>query len=156
MMRILLLAILISGFSAKAQFYKDLEFKTMENFTFEKTENNLIIGFDYVIYNPNWYKIVIKPSSLKLTIAGSDCGWVTVDKKVKILKKKEQAYSFRLVGDSEKFARSAFASMFSMLTGNGVTFNISGKLKAGAFLIRKKWDIDYDYVMSYEEFISFF
>ena len=156
-MRVLLTIFLLAlALGSKAQFYKDLEFKAMENFSVEKHEDKIHIGFDYVIYNPNWYRIVVKPSSLYLTIAGQDCGWVRVKDKIKIKKKSEAAYPFVLVGEADQFVKSAFSSLWELLTGNGIDFNIKGKLKAGAFLIRKKWDIDYTYKMSYEEFMSFF
>ena len=152
----LLLILFLVAQRAEAQFYKDLEFRNMKNFTYDKEGEVARIGFDYVIYNPNWYNIVIKPSTLRLTIAGQDCGWVEVDKKVKIKKKIEAAYPFVLVGESSKFMKSAFSSLWSMLTGKGIDFNIQGKLKAGALILRKKWAINYTYSMSYEEFISFF
>ncbi len=128
----------------------------MENFKVSKVDEKIHIGFDYIIYNPNWYKIVIKPSSLFLTVAGQDCGWVRIKEKVKIKKKVEGAYPFVLVGDQSKFVKSAFSSLWALLSGNGIDFNIKGKIKAGAFLIRKKFDVDYTYKMTYEEFMSFF
>lgn len=156
-MRLILLVISFTiASTANAQFFKDLEFKEMKNFSYDKEGDKSYIGFDYVIYNPNWYGIVIKPSKLLLTIAGQDCGWVKVDKKVKLKKKTEAAYHFVLEGDSNRFVKSAFSSLWAMITGRGVDFNIKGKLKAGAFLLRTKWDIDYTYTMSYEEFLSFF
>ncbi|MCG8577573.1 MAG: hypothetical protein MI810_22015 [Flavobacteriales bacterium] len=152
----LILFVLLLSFQSNAQFYKDIEFNAMENFSVSKEGDKTHIGFDYVINNPNWYNIVIKPSSLFLTIAGQDCGWVRIHEKVKLKKKTEAGYPFVLVGDSENFVKSAFSSLWALLSGNGIDFNIKGKIKAGAFLIAKKWDIDYTYKMTYEEFMSFF
>lgn len=157
-MKIIGLIIFLFGFTASshAQFFKDLEFQAMENFTVTKQDEKILIGFDYVIGNPNWYRIVVKPSSLFLTIADQDCGWVKIKDKIKIKKKSVEAYPFVLVGDAKNFVKSGFSSLWALLSGNGIDFNIAGKLKAGAFGIRKKWDIDYTYKMSYEEFMSFF
>ena len=77
MKNLILLCSLFFGLTAHAGFfYKDLEFLSMENFSVSRENGNIHVGFDYVIKNLNWYGISIKPSSLKLTIADVDCGWV--------------------------------------------------------------------------------
>ncbi len=151
-----LASLLVLSCFSFGQFYKDIEFKGMKNFSVKNRNDKVIIGFDYVIFNPNWYNIVIKPSSLKLTVANQDCGWAHVDEKIKIKKKVEAPYHFELVGDASKFAKSTFSGIWDFLTGKGIAFNLKGDLKAGAFLIRKKWPIDFTYTMNYEEFMSFF
>jgi LEA14-like dessication related protein len=156
MKRLFLIVILFVASSSYAPFFKDLEFKAMKNFDMKKRNDKMVIGFDYVIYNPNWYNIVIKESSLKLTVANQDCGWAHVDNKIKIKKKSEAPYHFELVGDAEKFAKSTFTGVWDFITGKGIAFNIKGDVKAGAFLIRAKWAVDYTYTMDFEEFMSFF
>lgn len=156
MRKYLLIAVLLGASTSYAPFFKDLEFKAMKNFDVKQRNDKLVIGFDYVIYNPNWYNIVIKQSSLKLTVAGQDCGWAHVDNKIKIKKKTEAPYRFELVGDGDKFAKSTFVGVWDFIMGKGIAFNIKGDVKAGAFLIRAKWAVDYTYTMNYEEFMSFF
>lgn len=128
----------------------------MENFSVKRDDGKIFIQFDYVINNPNWYAIIIKPSVLKLTVAETDCGLVEVKDKIKILRKKQGNYPFVLVGDASKFAKSGFSSIWSLITGQGVAFNIKGKLDAGLVVFKKKWALDYTYKMTFDEFLSLF
>jgi len=99
MQKIFFIAALFFTISSNAeQEFKDLEFLAMENFSVEKKEGMVHVGFDYVINNPNWFSIVILPSSLFLKIADTDCGWVKVQEKIKVKGKKTAGYHFVLVG----------------------------------------------------------
>lgn len=158
-MRLLLLTLsllIITNFSKAETEMKDLEFHAMENFSVEKRNGRVFVGFDYVITNPNWYSIVIMPSSLFLKIAEQDCGWVSVDEKLKLKAKTKAGYHFVLSGSTTQFSKSAFSSIWSMMSGRGIPFNIAGKLKAGVSLLRIKIEVDYTYNMTFDEFLSFF
>lgn len=135
---------------------KELIFKGMENFSVEKKNGKVYIGFDYVIENPNKINFIIKPSSLFLKIADQDCGWVRIEEKIKIKKKSEKGYPFMMVGDASNFVKSAFSGIWGLITGEGIDFNIGGKIKAGLWFFKKKWPVDYTYKMTNEEFMSFF
>lgn len=153
----IVLLVLTTTFSAKSSlFYKDLEFLAMENFKVAKSEDKIIIKFDYVIKNDNWYGVTIKPSLLNLNVAGSDCGDVYIPKKIKIARKSKSSYPFVLVGDASKFSKSGFMSVWNMFTKGSVDFILKGKIKAGIFGLAKKWNLDYLYKMSWQEFMSFF
>ena len=136
--------------------FKEPEVTGMENFSVERKNGKMHIGFDFIIKNPNKIGVVIKPSSLFLTIAGQDMGWVRVEKKIKIRKKSEDSYPFMLVGNAGDFVKSAFSSIWSMILGQGVDFNIKGTVKAGVFFFKKKWKVDFTYKMSNSEFMSMF
>jgi len=153
----IVLLTLLTTFSAQSSFwYKDLEFFAMENFKVSKSEDKIVIKFDYVIQNDNWYGVTIKPSLLNLNIAGSDCGDVYIPKKIKIKRKSKSSYPFVLVGDASKFTRSGFLSVFTMFTKGSVDLILKGKIKAGIFGLAKKWDLDYLYKMTVQELMSFF
>jgi LEA14-like dessication related protein len=97
----ILLLVLVTTFSAKSSlWYKDLEFLAIENFKIAKSEDKIIIKFDYVIKNDNWYAVTIKPSLLNLNIADEDFGDVYIPKKIKIKRKSQSSYPFVLVGDA--------------------------------------------------------
>lgn len=147
--------IITNHLSAKTEM-KDLEFHAMENFSVEKRNDRIYVGFDYVITNPNWYSIVIMPSSLFLRIAEQDCGWVSVDEKLKVKAKTKAGYHFVLSGSTSQFSKSTFSSIWSMMSGKGIPFHIAGKLKAGVSLLRIKIAVDYTYNMTFDEFLSFF
>ncbi|MEX1001557.1 MAG: hypothetical protein WDZ35_05530 [Crocinitomicaceae bacterium] len=136
--------------------FEEIELKAMKDFSVEKKNGKMHIGFNYVIKNPNKMAVVIKPSSLFLTIADQGCGWVRIEEKIRIKRKSEGEYRFMMVGNTENFVKSAFSSVWGLLTGNGIDFNIKGKLNAGIFLFKKKWKMDYTYKMTNEEFMSFF
>ncbi len=157
MKKLIIFLVLLSSFQAKSSFfYKDLEFIAMENFSAERKNGSIYIGFDYVINNPNWYAIVIKPSALRLTVADVDCGLVKVEEKTKLKSKKKGRYPFLLIGDASKFVKSGFSSIWNLMTGKGIDFNIKGKLDAGIAIYKKPWPLDYTYKMSFEEFLSLF
>ena len=141
-----------SIFSNAGFLYKDLEFKAMENFSVEKEDGKVKIQFDYVINNPNWYSVIIMPSSMGLTIADADCGSVEIREKIKIKKYVVGHYPFVLIGDADNFVKSTFSSIWALMTGKGIDFTLKGKLKAGIFIFRKKWALDYTYKMSFDEF----
>ncbi len=157
MSRLILLLSLCFSLSANAGFlYKDLEFLAMENFSVERKNDKVYIHFDYVIENPNFYGIILKPSSLKLKVADVDCGVVNTEEKIKIHRKKKGSYPFVLVGDGSSFVKSGFASLWYLISGKGVDFNLTGKLNAGVVLFTRKWPLDYTYKMTFEEFLSLF
>jgi hypothetical protein len=154
---ILACAILLSSFSAQSSFlYKELEFLSMENFKVAKGEEKIAISFDYVIKNPNWYSVTIKPSLLNLTISETDCGEVYIPEKLKIKKKTKASYPFVLIGDASKFTKSGFSSLWSLIFKGQVDFTLNGILKAGIMGLTKKWKLDYTYEMTWDEFMSFF
>lgn len=157
MKKLLFILALFAGLAANAeQEFQYPEFLAMEKFTVEKKDGKVYVGFDYVIKNPNWYNIVIMPSNLFLKIADVDCGSVQVQNKIKLIRKETRGYHFVLVGDESQFLKSSFSSIWNMMLGNGITFNIAGKLKAGVFIARPKWAVDYTYRMTMDEFLSFF
>lgn len=146
----------ISSITFAGNDYKDIEFIGMENFSVEKKDGKVLVGFDYVINNPNWFSAVIMPSSLQLIIAEQDCGWVHVEEKIKLKKKTQAPYHFVLVGEQSQFVKSTFSSIWNMMSGKGIDFTIRGKLKAGVFIFRPKWKVDYTYKMTFDEFLAFF
>jgi len=148
--------IFLSTINANASFwYKDIEFLSMENF--EVTQGAMYsISFDYVINNPNWYSIVIKPSHLDLTIADNDCGTVYIPEKLKIKRKTKARYPFVITAEASKFVKTSFGSIWTMLTSGQVDFRLNGFLKAGVLGITKKIKMDYTYEMTWSEFMSFF
>jgi len=153
---ILLLTLSTTFYAQSSFWYKDLEFLAMENFQVSKSEDKILIKFDYVIKNDNWYGVTIKPSLLNLSIANSDCGDVYIPKKIKIKRKSESSYPFVLVGDVSKFSKSGFLSVWNMFTKGSVDMILKGKIKAGIFGLTKKWNLDYLYKMTWDEFMSFF
>lgn len=136
--------------------FKEPEVMGAENFSVERVNGRMHIGFDIVIKNPNRLGFVIKPSSLFLKIAGVDMGWVRVEEKIKIKRKSEAGYPFALVGNSGDFVKSAFSSIWSLIIGEGVDFNMAGTVKAGVFFFKKKWKVDFTYKMTNDEFMSLF
>ncbi|MBK9191465.1 MAG: hypothetical protein IPM77_08075 [Crocinitomicaceae bacterium] len=152
----ILLVVFIPFNSVAEQEYKDIIFYGMENFGVEKKNGKVHVSFDYVIENPNWYAATIMPSSLALYIAEQPCGDVHVMEKIKLTAKTKAGYRFTLVGDESQFVKSTFSSIWSMMSGKGVAFTIKGKLKAGVLIFRPKWNVDYTYNMTFDEFLSFF
>lgn len=154
---IVVLFILLGSLQAKASFfYKDIEFLSLENFEVTKGTEMYSISFDYVIKNPNWYSIVIKPSHMNLTIGDTDCGTVFIPEKLKLKRKTTSRYPFVITAEASKFIKTGFGSIWSMLTKGQIDFTLDGFLKAGAMGVKKKIKLDYTYEMTWSEFMSFF
>ena len=136
--------------------FTEPEVMGMDNFSVERKNGKMYIGFDIVIKNPNKLAIVIKPSSLQLHIADKKVGWVRVEEKMRIKRKSELSYPFMLVGNAGDFVKSAFSSIWDLILGKGVDFNVKGTVKAGVFFFKKKWKLDITYKMTNEEFMSMF
>ncbi|MFK8044091.1 MAG: hypothetical protein AB8B72_01250 [Crocinitomicaceae bacterium] len=153
---LIVISLSLSFKSAASFWYKELEFISIENFSANRGAEKIYITFDYIINNPNWYNVTIKPSQLNLKIAEADCGDVLIVEKVNIKRKTKAAYRFSLQGDSNKFLRSSFSSIYTMLSKGKIDFLLTGDLKAGVFGIAKKWKMDYTYGLTLEEFMSFF
>jgi len=153
---IIAISLTISFKSVASFWYKELEFIAIENFSANRGDEKIYITFDYVINNPNWYNVTIKPSILNLKIAEADCGDVLISENINIKRKTKAAYKFSLQGDSNKFLKSSFSSIYTMLTKGKIDFFLSGNLRAGVFGIAKKWKMDYTYGLTMEEFMSFF
>ena len=148
--------IFLTTLNVNASFwYKDIEFLSIENF--EVTKGAMYsISFDYVINNPNWYSIIIKPSHLDLIIADNDCGTVYIPEKLKIKRKTKASYPFVITAEASKFINTGFGSIWTMLTSGQVGFNLNGFLKAGVLGFTKKIKMDFTYEMTWSEFMSFF
>lgn len=153
---LLLTSISFAGEKPEAMEFTEPEVMGMENFSVERKNGKMYIGFDITIKNPNKLAIIIKPSSLKLEVANTDMGWVRVEEKMKIKRKSEESYPFMLVGKAGDFVKSAFSSVWSLILGEGVDFNVKGTVKAGVFFFKKKWKLDITYKMTNEEFMSMF
>lgn len=153
---LILFSLLFVNLVKAEQEYKDIIFYGMENFSVEKKDGKVFVHFDYVIENPNWYSAIIMPSSLALIIADQPCGDVRVEDKIKLKAKTKAGYRFTLVGESSQFVKSTFSSIWNMMTGKGIDFTIRGKLKAGILIFRPKWNVDYTYKMTFDEFLAFF
>lgn len=136
--------------------FEEPEVMGAENFAVERKDGKMYIGFDIIIKNPNKLGFVIKPSSLFLTIADVDMGWVRVEEKIKIKRKSERSYPFALKGNASDFVKSAFSGVWSLILGKGVDFRLKGTVKAGVFFFKKKWKIDFTYNMTNDEFMSLF
>src|SRR5688500_17539239 len=137
MKNVLLIISLFLAVGASAdQKFEDLEFLVLENFSVVKIDGKVRFGYDYIIKNRNWYSIIIKPSFLFRKIDDTDCGWVKVEEKIKVKGNTTRGYHFVLVGDDSQFVKSTFSSIWNMMSGKGIGFNIAGQLKAGVFLIK--------------------
>lgn len=146
----------LANFSPESLEYSDPEVMGAEKFSVERKDGKMHIGFNIIIKNPNKLGFIIKPSSLFLKIADTDMGWVRVEEKIKIKRKSEGSYPFMMVGNSGDFVKSAFSGIWSLLIGQGVDFNLAGTIKAGIFLFKKKWKVDFTYKMTNDEFMSLF
>jgi LEA14-like dessication related protein len=101
------------------------------------------------IKNPNDMGFSIYPSEFDIIFSGMNLGRAKLKKRVHIDKNCSKAYLFEL---NSSFVNLNLMDITKMLSGSKLgILQVKGDLKAGKFLIKKKFPIDYktnDYNMS--------
>lgn len=116
------------------------EFKGGESVKLDKVDGNTIkFTAGANIYNGNWFGLRVKPSEFELYIEDEYVGKVSLDKKVKLKRKRETFVEAPFTANLEK------GVMFKMLryaAKDQVKIRLKGKAKGGVFIFSKKIDID--------------
>lgn len=121
---------------------KELSVSNVEGFQVNKM-NARGIEADIMlkVKNPNNVGFTIYPSEFDITYSGVRLGKAKLDKHVKIAKSCERVYTFKL---NSNFSELNPMDALKLLTGkNANTIEVNGDLKAGKFLMRKKFPVNY-------------
>lgn len=120
--------------------FQEPEFRGTEGLKMDKMEGKEIsLSAGVKVYNPNWYALKIKPSTVEVYLEDKLMGKVKLTKKIKLKAKQESSLSVPLLATLEEGA------MFTALryaTKEQVKVRIKGKVKGGIFFISKKVNID--------------
>ncbi|MEN9440603.1 MAG: hypothetical protein RLZ33_679 [Bacteroidota bacterium] len=120
--------------------FQEPEFRGSEGVKMEKMDGQEIsLSAGVKVYNPNWYALKIKPSTVEVYLEDQLMGTIKLTKKVKMKGKQETSLSLPLLSTLEDGA------MFTALryaTKDQVKVRIKGKVKGGVFFVSKKMDVD--------------
>jgi LEA14-like dessication related protein len=120
--------------------FQEPEFRGSEGVKMEKMDGQEIsLSAGVKVYNPNWYALKIKPSTVEVYLEDQLMGTVKLTKKVKMKAKQESSLSLPLLATLEDGA------MFTALRyakKDQVKVRIKGKVKGGIFFLSKKVEID--------------
>lgn len=120
--------------------FQEPEFRGSEGVKMEKMDGQEIsLSAGIKVYNPNWYALKIKPSTVEVYLEDQLMGTVKLNKKVKMKAKQESSLSLSLLATLEDGA------MFTALRyakKDQVKVRIKGKVKGGIFFLSKKVEVD--------------
>jgi LEA14-like dessication related protein len=120
--------------------FQEPEFRGSEGVKMDKMDGQEItLSASVKVFNPNWYALKIKPSTVEVYLEEKLMGTVQLTKKVKMKGKQESSLSLHLLAtleDGAMFAALRYA------TKDQVKVRIKGKVKGGIFFLSKKVEID--------------
>lgn len=101
--------------------------------------NNASINLDVELNNPNWYGIKVKPSFLSVYVEDEYVGKAHLLEKVKFKRKKVATYNLKvdLLGEKGVLKKAMKYALKKELK-----IRLEGKVKAGVFIISKKFEVD--------------
>ena len=115
---------------------KDYKFKNL-------TKSGVSIILDIPIENQNNFKFKITDVNIEISIDGNNLGTVKKIKKVVIPAKSNDVYTFELKADFSKLLKGSWSILKSFMK-RSVNMHLEGYIKAKAFMIGKKIDINED------------
>lgn len=124
--------------------YKDIEVEKVE---FRNIKNVTSKGFDVHVAihvnNPNKYRIHIVKAHVDLLLSDEKVGAAAVDKKMTLKGQTSEEYIFIINAEYKGLASSAIPSIISIATSGTIPLRAKGNMKARAYWIGKKVEVDY-------------
>ena len=132
--------------------YKSIEFKGLNNISFDEKNSCGPMCVSILVYNPNNYQITIKKASVLALINDNKIGNISIDEKFKL--KPESTSEIRCGVDATKsnLMKSMLKSL-NVLIGKKVNLSLEGKLKVKAFGIGIKVPVKETYDFDYKDFL---
>ena len=146
-MRLFILFIL-SFLISSCSFYKPLEFKGMEDYSFSEQDGCNPICVELSFFNPNPYKIVLKSANVKGLLGKEDIGVLEITDSYVLKKSGISKINLSFSTEIKSFI-PVVSGFFSYITGNEVTLLIDGTLKVKALGIPKKLKINESFSVKY-------
>jgi LEA14-like dessication related protein len=116
------------------------EFRGSEGMKLDKIDGKIItFNVTAKVYNPNWFSVKVKRSSVDVFIEDQYMGKLKLEKKVKMKAKRESTLEVPLRAELED---GAMISMLRYSAKETVNLKISGKVKGGIWFFSKKIKVD--------------
>jgi len=141
-----IIIILTAFFLATSCTFYEPEFRGGENIKMGKLNGKTLkLTVDADIYNENSFALKVKPSTLDVYIEDQYMGKVHLDKKFKMKRKSTTRVSAPL---TLTLADGAMFKLLALANKKNLKIRLSGKVKAGAFFISKKIDVNEEKTIS--------
>lgn len=116
-------------------------FKNYEGFEMGKMDASKVsFTVKAKIYNPNWYTLKVKPSSMEISTSDGKIGVLHLDKKIKMKGRKETSLVVPMHVDLEK---GILMKMMSFGFKDSVKINLKGDVRGGVFFLTKKIPMEF-------------
>ncbi len=116
-------------------------FKKYEGFDMGKMDTKTIsFTVKASIYNPNWYALKVKPSSLEISTSDGKLGVLHLDEKIKMKGRKETSIVAPMHIDLEK---GIMMKLMSFSLKDSVKINLKGDVRGGILFITKKIPVEF-------------
>ncbi len=147
---VLLMAVLFSSCFS----YKEVEVKNIQSVKIEKmNKDGIDVRVSVLVNNPNNYKISIVNSNLNLFLSGKELGKAVIKEKVSLPKKSEVVKSFVIHTNFKQLAGGAWNTMLGLVFQSKVKLRVKGSLKARAFMLGKKFPVDFSENVRLKDFL---
>ncbi len=122
--------------------YEDVEFLGVQDYSIDKVNSSdLAITIKMKVKNPNKYNIKIKKSTFELFLNDKKLGKANMLEDIKLPKESTEVHEITFVSAIKDLSSSIFSSL-GMIFGRTSKLRIKGKVKAKAYGISKKFDVD--------------
>ena len=139
-MRLFAIAIL-SFLISSCSFYKPLEFKGMQDYSFSELDGCNPICVELSFFNPNPYNIVLKSANVKGLLGKEDIGVLEITDSYVLKKSNISKINLSFSTEIKSFI-PVVSGIFSYITGKEVVLLIDGFLNVKALGVSKKIKIN--------------
>jgi LEA14-like dessication related protein len=125
--------------------WKDVELSNIEAIRLGKADKaGMTAEIDVKINNPNKFGFRVYKSDLQVKLNNNPVGNAHIQKNIWIKANTDKVYTITICGNLDNFlsASGGLMGLIGMATSKKANIGISGNLKAGRFLYRKKIPID--------------
>ena len=139
-MRKILVFTLVFGLIASCGFQQPT-FKSYEGVEMGKMDAQKVeFTIKAKVYNPNWYALKVKPSSLEISTSDGKIGVLHLDQKIKMKGRKEIPLVVPMHIDLEK---GIMMKLMSFSLRDSVKINLKGDVRGGVLFITKKIPMEF-------------
>jgi LEA14-like dessication related protein len=139
-MRKILVFTLVFGLIASCGFQQPT-FKSYEGVEMGKMDAQKVsFTIKAKVYNPNWYALKVKPSSLEISTSDGKLGVLHLDEKIKMRGRKETLVIAPLHVELE---RGILLKMMAFSMQDSIKLNLKGDVRGGVFFFSKKIPMDF-------------
>jgi LEA14-like dessication related protein len=142
-MKIKLLTLLIGIILlSSCKFYKDVNVYEVQDVRVKEFSHEMVRAeVDVKVDNPNWYKIKVKESQIKLSINGDYIGIMELDSSLVVPKKSTSVQTIAISTDYADAQTNFLQNTLMLLFAKSVLISAEGHVVGKALIVRKKMPV---------------